>query len=182
MPVTRTINPRIIAQSCAYPGFGRSYQSFDDPDEPDETPPAGRLPGQTTSERVKARPDAHALGEAVGCLSTLDRVVMQLLIISDLSLRDAARQVGLPLGTLAWRKLHLRKRLDNPTVTALLHAREFADPLARDIALRHHLGGQSQRHIAAELRLTRRMVSEKLIFVRGWARATRPARVAVQQT
>ncbi len=153
----RLLDPHLLSQIVAQPTADNSADPTQD--EPERIPQNSPL-----AVGLDLVPLLDALGP-------LDRQLADVLLLERASFRAASRRTGIPLGSIKRRRDQIVSRLQNPTVLTLHRAKGILDPLMRDIGLRYHLHRQTLTRISAELGLTRRNVSERLHFIRGYARA-----------
>jgi hypothetical protein len=159
MPRTHHLSSRDMDQTIPFPGS--------------DTRKSDALYSDDTVRPVDPLPiAADAIQRVIDALTDTDRLIVHTLWVQRLSLRQASRAINIPLGSIVRRKRLLAKRICNPVVLQLLKAPDAQppfDPLAREVALRSLLNGESRRHIASDLKLTRRAVNQRIAFAEGWA-------------
>jgi hypothetical protein len=122
-----------------------------------ENPPLPGNPNQVLLTRARA-------------LSNQDRLMIELAFAKNLSVRQIARLLHRPPGSVSRRLHRLCKRLRDPIVAALLQHDCPLSPTFKQIAMEYFAQGVPTRHIALNRDMTRLQIRSILTFIRGWYR------------
>jgi RNA polymerase sigma factor (sigma-70 family) len=85
-------------------------------------------------ERLDGRPQRRAIDDAMSRLSAGDRAVVELCLVEELPLADAAAALDLPVGTVKSRLHRARKQLQSALSVAELPENLFAADTAEEVA------------------------------------------------
>ena len=101
-------------------------------------------------------------------LGEKDRLIVQLWVKGNLTLREMSSVVELPAGSISRRLARIRERMQDRCVTALLETRGGLPEEMREVALEYFLTGMKAREIADRHRMPVRRVRKMIEFVKGW--------------
>jgi DNA-binding CsgD family transcriptional regulator len=137
-----------------------------------------RMDRMFASQPRPSRREANSvLLERAKILEPKDRQLIELWLEGNLSVRQIARILELPPGTVSRRMRRLCARLGDPLVAALLDPTCSLPDTYRAIALAHFASCRRIHQLATDSQITRGEVRHILHFVRGWFRALHsPAR------
>ena len=107
--------------------YARMIARLPAPDEQDDHAP-------TVDERLDGRPCRRAIDEAIRALSAGDRAVVELCLVEELPLADAAAALDLPVGTVKSRLHRARKQLQTKLAVTELPDRLFATATTEEVA------------------------------------------------
>lgn len=113
------------------------------------------------------------LGACAAWLAPRDRMLVELQIVRRVSCRVTARLLGLHAGNVTRRVRRLRQLTDNHIVASLLANGARLEPMTRELALMHFVGGLNHSKLSDRFGIERVTVKRRLDFVRGWARGFR---------
>ena len=88
----------------------------------------------SVDERVDGRPCRRALDDAINSLSAGDRAVVELCLVEELPLADAAAALEVPVGTVKSRLHRARKQLQAKLAVAELPDELFATQATEEVA------------------------------------------------
>jgi DNA-directed RNA polymerase specialized sigma24 family protein len=101
-------------------------------------------------------------------LEEKDRVIVQLWVKGNLTLREMAGVVGLPAGSISRRLARVRERLQDRVVNALLESRAGLPEEFREVGLEYFLTGMALHEIADRHRMPVGEVRRIVQFIKGW--------------
>jgi DNA-directed RNA polymerase specialized sigma24 family protein len=130
--------------------------------------------GSAARERVtEATGDSNsALLRRAQFLRDEERLLLELAIRSDLSVRQIGRLKNVPPGTISRRVQRLCARLRDPMVNWLIDpAACTLPPEHRQLAIEHFVQGHSSNELAEKHMMRAARVRQMLDQVRGWHRA-----------
>ena len=107
--------------------YARMIARLPAPDEQDDHTPS-------VDERLDGRPCRRAIDEAIRALSAGDRAVVELCLVEELPLADAAAALDLPVGTVKSRLHRARKQLQTKLAVTELPDRLFATATTEEVA------------------------------------------------
>lgn len=107
--------------------YARMIARLPAPDEQDDHAP-------TVDERLDGRPCRRALDDAINSLSAGDRAVVELCLVEELPLADAAAALEVPVGTVKSRLHRARKQLQAKLAVAELPDELFATQATEEVA------------------------------------------------
>lgn len=106
-------------------------------------------------------------------LAPRDRMLIELHIVRRVTCRTTARLLGLHAGNVIRRVQRLRELFEDHVVASLLANGSRLEPMTRELALVHFVGGLNHSDLAQRFGIERKTVKRRLDFVRGWARGFR---------
>jgi hypothetical protein len=118
--------------------------------------------------------------ERASVLEPRDRLLLELTFKRNLTVREIARILERPAGTVSRRLHRLCKRLRDPLVAALIDARCPLTPEYRILAIEYFAQGRLIADLEDRHQIPRGKIRAMLHFVRGWYRGVHRSAVRDQ--
>ena len=139
-----------------------------------------RLDQQFAEQQRPIESDANqVLFRRARALAPKDQLLIELAYQKNLSVRQIARILDRPAGSISRKMNRLCARLRDPLVAALLEPGCVLAPEYRQIAIEYFAQKREIRELARQREMTPTQIRAVLNFVRGWYRGVyRPADAA----